>query len=163
MPDWEQIARFTSNEITQEEMKVLWSNQRNEIKKLKEENEKLKENTILKTYREEIGKIEKEFNEIEDIVDVLPFINKLKEENEELKKDKEEEEEEEEFSIWFDGGDETMDFYDKEEMKGYFVRLVKDMEEFGKIGIEAPIKKPYKIDCYGDEEVEDWSWGEDKE
>ena len=70
---------------------------------------------------------------------------------------------EDEFRIWFDEGEEIMGFNDKKEMKEHFDRLVKDMEEFGKIGIEAPIKKPYKIDCYGDEEVEDWSWGEDKE
>ena len=35
---------------------------------------------ILKTYREEMGKIQKEFDVIEDIVDVLPFIQELKEE-----------------------------------------------------------------------------------
>ena len=40
------------------------------------------EEDILKTYREEIGKIEKEFEEIEDIVDVLPFLQKLKQRNE---------------------------------------------------------------------------------
>jgi FtsZ-binding cell division protein ZapB len=40
------------------------------------------EEDILKTYREEIGKIEKEFEEIEDIVDVLPFLQKLKQSNE---------------------------------------------------------------------------------
>lgn len=84
------------------------------IKKLKEENEKLKlsnqqsidmfnfvvkseeekvdkiekleeENTILTNYRNCMDEIQKEFNDIEDIVDVLPFMKSKEEENEELK------------------------------------------------------------------------------
>ena len=47
------------------------------ITNTQENEEELK---ILKTYREEMGKIQKEFDVIEDIVDVLPFIQQLKEE-----------------------------------------------------------------------------------
>jgi len=67
---------LTSNQLIMCEKESLVSM----ILELKEENE------ILETYREEIGKIEKYTDsEIEDIVDVLPYIEKLKAENEELK------------------------------------------------------------------------------
>ena len=52
MPDWEQIARFNSNEITQEEMKVLWKESQDVITKLKEELE-IKESAI-NLYQKEI-------------------------------------------------------------------------------------------------------------
>jgi len=45
------------------------------------------ENEILENYREEMAKIEKVADGVEDIVNVLPFIQKLMKENEKLKKD----------------------------------------------------------------------------
>jgi chromosome segregation ATPase len=65
-----------------------------EIDRLQEENEKLKELAeinILKTYRDEMSKIEKLTNEeVEDILDVAPYIKKLKEEIKKLKEENEE-------------------------------------------------------------------------
>lgn len=75
------------------------------------------------------------------------------------KKKDEEEEEDEEWFIDFSCGEESVYFDTKEEMKEMFDLYVKDLREFGCITIEAPIKRPSSLECYGDDEAEDWMWG----
>jgi hypothetical protein len=72
------------------------------------------------------------------------------------------EEDDDEWFISFT--DDECIYYDtKEEMKKMFDLFVKDLREFGCITIEAPIKRPTSIACYGDEEAEDWMWADDDE
>jgi len=68
-------------------------------------------------------------------------------------------EEDDEWFIDFDCGEESVYFDTKEEMKKMFDLYVKDLREFGCITIEAPIKRPSSLECYGDDEAEDWMWG----
>ena len=61
-------------------LKEKWNEEQEKVKKLLKEDLK-----ILKTYRDEMSKIEKLTNEeVEDILDVAPYIQKLKEENKKL-------------------------------------------------------------------------------
>jgi hypothetical protein len=67
--------------------------------------------------------------------------------------------EKKQYEIWLDGGEEKIPFSSKEKMKETVVRFVKEMEEFGVIILHAPpLKRPTTIDCYGDDEVENWCW-----
>tara|TARA_R100000426_G_scaffold27189_1_gene22823 strand:+ start:849 stop:1418 length:570 start_codon:yes stop_codon:yes gene_type:complete len=71
--------------------------------------------------------------------------------------------EEDEWFIDFCCGEES-EYYDtKEEMKEKFDLYVKDLREFGCITIDATIKRPTSLACYGDEEAEDWMWADDDE
>jgi len=65
--------------------------------------------------------------------------------------------EEEQYEISLDGCEEVIPFSSKEEMKETFDRFVKEMEKFGEIRYQ-PLERPTTIDCYGDDEVENWCW-----
>ena len=63
------------------------------------------------------------------------------------------------YQVWFDE-DEIIDGFESyEDLKEYFDICVKDIEDFGCITIETPVKRPYKIACYvfdeDDEEIDD--------
>ena len=62
------------------------------------------------------------------------------------------------YEIYFNDGEECIGYDTKEKMKEMFDLYVNDMRRFGCITIEAPIKRPTALCCYGDDEAEDWMW-----
>mgnify|MGYP003638720618 CR=1 FL=1 len=72
--------------------------------------------------------------------------------------DESDDESDEGYEIYFDGEPEAW-FPRKEDLREFFDDCVASMEEYGQcLPSYAPNHKPSYIDCYGDEEVEDWEW-----
>jgi len=145
-----------------EKLGEFLNQRRGEIKKLKEEKDELYgEIKKLNELRRDVAMyLCFDYEYRIDRETIMGWFKLTEKEIYEIGEKGEESEEEEDYEICFDGGEEVMVFKDKKKMKEHFDLLVKDMEEFNKITIASPIKKPYKFCCYGDLEVEDWCWGD---